>query len=263
MGRYRFYTVKNCAMAIAIALCLVANSALGETPKDAKQIVREAIDYWRGATSHTIAEMLVHRSSWERSMSMEAWTEGEEKTLVRFTAPAKDAGSASLTIDNEVWSYSPKINRIVKIPSSMRSQSWMGSDFSYQDLSKANDILEDYEHELVSTAELEGHTVFTISAIPKPSAAVVWGKEVLLIRDDNIILVHEFYDQDIKLVKKLTAREIKPLGGRIYATVIRMEKTESLNEWTEVTHREASFGIAIPDSVFTLSNLSNPRAELR
>lgn len=226
---------------------------------DAKEIVKNAINYWRGTTSHTVAEMLVHRPDWVRSMSMESWTEGEEKTLVRFTAPAKDAGSASLTIDDDLWSFSPKVNRIVKIPTSMRSQSWMGSDFSYQDLSKADDVLEDYDHQLLEQKQLEGHTVSTIAAIPRDSAAVVWGKEVLAIRDDNIILSHEFYDQDMLLVKKLSAREIKPLGGRVYATIIRMEKTETPEEWTEVKHTEASFDIQIPASFFTLSNLSNPR----
>ncbi|MCB0325279.1 MAG: outer membrane lipoprotein-sorting protein, partial [Bdellovibrionales bacterium] len=138
-------------------------------------------------------------------------------------------------------------------------QSWMGSDFSYQDLSRDDELLEQYTHMLVGEEQQEGQTVFLIESRPLEDAPVVWGKELLRIRQDNIILLHEFYDQDMKLVKRLVAKEIGPLGGKLFPKVLRMENAEAPSEWTELVHEEAQFDGALPDSLFTLSNLRNPR----
>ncbi len=107
-------------------------------------------------------------------MSMRAWSEGDKLSLVRVTEPKKDAGNGTLLKDTDMWSYSPKINRIIKIPSSMMSQGWMGSDFSNKDISKSTDILEQYDHKLVSQEVEDGYTVYTIEAIPHEDAAIVW-----------------------------------------------------------------------------------------
>lgn len=226
---------------------------------DAAAVVRAAVDYWRDDSSYTESEMLVHRPTWERAMEMVGWTKGMNQSLIRFTAPAKDAGSASLTIDDDVWSYSPKINRVIRIPASMKSQSWMGSDFSYRDLARADDIVDQYRHRLLETRQADGHTVYVIEAVPLENAPVVWGKEVLHIRDDKLLLRHQFYDQDGKLVKELEAKEITTLGGKLYPSVMRMTNVEQPAEWTEVRTTEASFDVDVPERVFTLSNLRNPR----
>lgn len=228
--------------------------------QDAREIVEQAIEYWRGTSSFIEATMTVHRPEWERSMSFAAWLKGSKNTLVRFTAPAKDAGNASLSKNEETWTFTPKINKIIKIPASMMHQSWMGSDLSYSDLSKDADVIDDYNHNLIGEEKHQGKKVHIINSIPKESAATVWGKEVLKIREDHIIVERQFFDQDLKLVKQLRALEVSILGGRLYATKMRMEKLEEEDEWTEVHHTAARFGIEIPDNFFTLSNLSNPRA---
>ena len=229
--------------------------------QDARIRVKTAWDYWRGASSVGQATMIVHRADWERSMSLKSWTKGSKNSLVRFSAPPKDAGNASLTLDQEMWSFAPKLNRIIKIPPSMMVQSWMGSDFSYNDISKGDDIIDRYDHQIVSSGEIDHHKFDLIQSIPHEASPVVWGKEMLKIRDDNIILEHEFYDQDMNLVKKLSVREIRMIGGKLYPTRIRMEKVsgEEKGEWTEVIQDEIEFNRDLPDSLFTTSNLQNPR----
>jgi len=227
--------------------------------QDATEIVRAAIDYWRDTTSYTEAEMTVHRPDWSRSMSLRAWTKGQTQSLVRFTSPAKDAGNASLRDGRNMWSFSPKVNKVIKIPPSMMTQSWMGSDFSYNDLTKGDDIVKLYTHRLLNSIQQDGHTHFEVEAIPFEDAAVVWGKEVLTIRDDHIMLRHRFFDQEGRLIKELTAREIGQLGGKLIAKRIRMEKVEEANTWTEMAHQAAQFRIEFPESTFTLANLSNPQ----
>jgi len=230
-----------------------------EAPDNAAAIIRATIDYWRDVSSYSVAEMTIHRPDWQRSMTFRVWTRGEKQSLVRVIAPPKDAGNATLLLDNDMWSFTPKINRVIKIPSSMMSQSWMGSDFSNNDLAKADDLIEEYTHKLLATKVQDGHKVYVIESVPKETAPVVWGKEIVTVRDDYVLLEHAFYDQEGALVKKLTTRDLQPMGGKIVATRQRMQRADKPDEWTDVVTREARFGLDIPASVFTLSNLRNPR----
>ena len=234
-------------------------SVIATETTDAKTLVRAAMDHWRGINSYSEMTMTIHRPDWERSMSMRAWSEGDKLSLVRVTKPKKDTGNGTLLKDNEMWSYSPKINRIIKIPSSMMSQGWMGSDFSNKDISKSTDILEQYDHKLVAQEEVDGHTVYTIEAIPHEDAAIVWGKEVLKIRDDFVMLEEQYWDQDGALVKMMRTSDIAEMGGRTVARVMRMGKLETPHVWTEVVVSAIEFDLELPAGIFTLSNLRNPR----
>ena len=226
---------------------------------DAAQIIKKAIDHWRGSSSYSMLTMTIHRPDWERAMTMRTWTLGAKQSLVRVVEPAKDAGNATLLIGQKMWTFSPKINRVIKIPSSMMNQSWMGSDFSNKDIARSDDIVAEYHHTILDTQTRQGHTVYLIESIPKEDAAVVWGKEQLTIRDDDIVLEHVFFDQAMVITKKLETLEIKQMGGRTLATQQRMVNVEKPQEWTQITVDSAQFGLSIPESTFTLSNLRNPR----
>ena len=142
-----------------IPLVLLVPLTAQAAGEDAKAIVKAAIDYWRDVSSYTVARMTIHRPDWERTVSMRIWTRGEKESLVRVTAPAKDAGNGTLLIKKEMWSYNPKINRVIKIPSSLMTQNWMGSDFSNNDLAKADDLITQYTHKLLQTTHHDGHTL--------------------------------------------------------------------------------------------------------
>lgn len=232
--------------------------AAGEE-RNATQIVRDAIDHWRGLSSYTEMTMVIHRPDWERSMTMRAWTKGQDQTLVRVVEPKKDRGNGTLTDENRMWTFSPKVNRVIKVPSSMMGQSWMGSDFSNKDVARADDIVDQYDHSVVKQEEIDDVAVYDIESIPHEDAAVVWGKEVLKIREDHVVLEHAFFDQDGELVKKLVSLEIEEMGGRTIAKRQRMIKTEDPDEWTEISVNDVEYEIELSDSLFTLSNLRNPR----
>jgi len=244
---------------IAAVLAGVTCPALAD--EDPAAIVKGAIDYWRDTSSFAVVEMTVHRPHWERSSEMKTWTRGEKDALVRFVKPASDAGSATLKLGDDMWIFSPKLNRVVKLPFSMMAQSWMGSDFSYNDLAKSDQIVHNFKHSIVDTSQEDGHTVYVIESVPLPDAPVIWGKERLRIRDDQLLLEEDFIDQDGALIKRLTAVEIGKLGGKIYVTKMRMEKVDEEDHWTEIAYTKASFGVSLQDAVFTLSNLRNPRAD--
>jgi len=242
-----------------IALVLLTTASVRAQEIDPKQLVNEAMDHWRGLTSYSEITMTIHRPDWERKMTMRAWSQGDKLSLVRVTRPKKDAGNGTLMNDKNMWTFSPKVNRIIKIPSSMMSQSWMGSDFSNKDIGKSTDIIDQYDHELTSKEERDGHVIFTITSIPHEEAAIVWGKEVLTIRDDFVLLEQQYWDQDDKLVKTMKTLRVEEMGGRAVATIMRMGKQETPDEWTEITTSTIVFNLDLPASIFTLSSLRNPR----
>ncbi len=242
-----------------LAIGLIFYTALPAAEIDARQLVRQAMDHWRGITSYSEMTMTIHRPDWERTMIMRSWNEGDQLSLVRVIEPKKDAGNGTLLNDNNMWVYTPKINRIIKVPSSMMSQSWMGSDFSNKDIAKSTDIIDQYDHELTSQKEVDGQTHYTITSVPHEDAAVVWGKEVLTVRDDFVLMEQQFWDQDGVLVKSMQTLEVEEMGGRAVAKIMRMGKLDTPDAWTEIQANAIEFDIDMPANTFTLSNLRNPR----
>lgn len=246
-------------LALMIVLATTSMPINASEFETARELVRAAMDHWRGTNSYSEMTMTIQRVDWQRSMSMRAWSEGDKLSLLRVTEPKKDAGNGTLLKDNDMWSYSPKINRIIKIPSSMMSQGWMGSDFSNKDISKSTEILDQYTHRLIDQSSEDGFTVYTVEAIPHEDAAIVWGKKILKIREDFVLLEEQYWDQDGELIKVMKASDITEMGGRSVARVMRMGKLETPDEWTEMTVSVIEFDLDLPNGIFTLSNLRNPR----
>jgi outer membrane lipoprotein-sorting protein len=244
-------------LALLILLALGASTALAQP--EARDIIEKAMDHWRGLTSYNEMTMIIHRPDWERRMSMKSWSSGQKNSLVRVTAPPKDSGNGTLLKDNNMWTYTPKINRVIKVPSSMMGQSWMGSDLSNKDINKSTDIIDQYDHTLLETREQDDHQLWVVESIPHEDAAVVWGREVVIIRDDYVLMEQQFWDQDNILVKTFTTTEVKEMGGRPVASVMRMQEVEKDGQWTEIRVDDVEFDIDIPANLFTLSSLRNPR----
>jgi outer membrane lipoprotein-sorting protein len=240
----------------AILACVLAGPALA----DADTILRQAYANYRSSGSESSVAMTIHRPDWERHMDMRAWTRGDDDALVRFTAPAKDAGNATLKLANDTWVFNPKLNQVIKLPASMMTQSWMGSDFSYDDLAKSEEIITDYSHVLTATAKADGHEVWTVEAKPKPGAPVVWGKVVLEIRDDYVLLAQTFFDQDMKPARRITTDQVGTLDGRPYPVTMTMHPLDQPDRWTRIETSSAKFNLDQPNYLFTLSNLQNPRS---
>lgn len=226
---------------------------------DANQIIQDSFNYMRGKSSIATVIMTIHRPNWERQMTIKAWTRGQKDSLFYIESPPKDRGNGTLKKGREMWMYNPKVNRVIKVPPSMMSQSWMGSDFSNNDLAKSDSILTDYTHSVVSTEIHEGKTVYEIQSMPKPNAPVVWGMQKLKIREDLIWLSEVFFDEDLKPVKAMTTLEIQVLGGKLYPKVWRMHEVDETDQYTELTYTSLEFKSSLPDSLFTRSSLRKAR----
>ena len=226
---------------------------------NAQSLVEDSFNYMRDKSSVSEVIMTVHRPDWERKMTIKAWTRGRKDSLFYIEAPPKDHGNGTLKKGREMWMYNPKINRVIKVPPSMMSQSWMGSDFSNNDLAKSDSLLMDYTHSIIGTETHDGQTVYLIKSMPKPEAPVVWGMQQLKIRADLIWLSQKFFDEDLEPVKAMTTLEIQMLGGKLYPKIWRMRKVGEENKYTELNYTSLAFKGALPDNLFTLTSLRKAR----
>ncbi len=234
------------------------NAATGAAPT-ANELIDLALERTRGASSYAEIEMTVHRPSWERRSALKSWTRGDADSLIRFTAPARDAGNGTLKRGRQMWTYTPKLNRVIRLPSSMMAQSWGGSDFSYNDLARSDELKEHFVHKITSIEEHEGHRVFVVTSTPHQEAPVVWGKQELKIRDDIVLLEQTFFDQDMIPIKRMTGHDIGDAGdGRILAMRMRMRSLEKDDHWTEIRYQSLRFEVELEDRLFSQFSLKNP-----
>ena len=246
---------------VILLLSILATFGLQASAKaqDGKVLVETAFDYIRDKASVSLVNMTVHRPDWQRVVTIKAWTLGEKESLFTIIAPPKDNGNGTLKKGREMWMYNPKVNRVIKLPPSMMSQSWMGSDFSNNDLAKSDNLINQYTHTVTGTETHAKKTVYIIESIRKPQAAEGWGMQRLKIREDNIFLEQAFYDEDLKLVKTLTFLEIQTMDGKLYPKKWIMQKADEKDKYTIVEYKMITFKESLPAGFFTLSNLKNPR----
>ncbi|HCH2127360.1 outer membrane lipoprotein-sorting protein [Vibrio parahaemolyticus] len=228
--------------------------------ESAFDIVQKSDQAMRGKSSYSEATMEIVRPDWTRSMTMKSWTKGTELSLVLVTAPAKDKGSASLKRHREMWNWVPSIERVIKIAPSMLSQSWMGSDFTNDDLINQSSIVVDYQHALVGNDSFEGDKVWVIEATAKPDAPVVWNKVTLWISQSTYLQRKvEFYDEFDERVNVLTTYDVKELDGRKIATRMEMKPVDKPGNKTIFTTHQAQFDFDINDDFFSLQQMKSLR----
>ncbi|EGQ8415649.1 outer membrane lipoprotein-sorting protein [Vibrio parahaemolyticus] len=228
--------------------------------ESAFDIVQKSDQAMRGKSSYSEATMEIVRPDWTRSMTMKSWTKGTELSLVLVTAPAKDKGSASLKRHREMWNWVPSIERVIKIAPSMLSQSWMGSDFTNDDLINQSSIVVDYQHALLGNDSFEGDKVWVIEATAKPDAPVVWNKVTLWISQSTYLQRKvEFYDEFDERVNVLTTYDVKELGGRKIATRMEMKPVDKPGNKTIFITHQAQFDFDINDDFFSQQQMKSLR----
>ncbi|MBW2178444.1 MAG: outer membrane lipoprotein-sorting protein [Deltaproteobacteria bacterium] len=240
-----------------ISLCILCLLMTVQVQAEsAGEIVKQADLKMRGQSSYTEITMQIIRPGWTRSMSMKAWTKDQEYSLVLVTAPAQDKGSSSLKRHKEMWNWVPNIERIIKIAPSMLGQSWMGSDFTNDDLINQSSIVVDYTHKLLKEEQFDGTSCWVIEATPKPDAPVVWGKQVIWIShgEYNMRKV-EYYDEFDELINTMSTFAVKTLGGRNIPTRQEMQPADKPDQKTVLLFHKAQFDFDLPTSFFSQQNM--------
>jgi len=230
------------------------------TAQTATEIIRKVEDKMRGNSNESVMKMTIVRPEWKREITMKAWALGTEYSLILITAPARDKGQAFLKRENEMWNWQPSIDRVIKLPPSMMMQSWMGSDFTNDDLVKESSITRDYTHALKADSTINGTSVYRIELIPKPEAPVVWGRIVAFIdkKEFNQVLVH-YYDEDDILVNALVLSDVRTIGGKRLPTRMEMIPAENPKHKTIVEYLDLKFDVPLKEDFFSLQNLKRIR----
>ena len=241
-----------------LALLMASSPAWAqETPRD---IIDRVDRVLRGESSRGMATMEVITEHWSRSVTMELWSLGTDYSLVRVTAPVKEAGTATLKAEDDIWNYLPKVDRTIKVPASMMSGSWMGSHFTNDDLVKESRLVEDYTIETSFEGEREGALVWEFKLTPKPEAAIVWGHIAYQIRKrDTMPIWARYYDEDGELARTLEFSDFRNMGGRLVPAKMDMHPADKPGERTTMLYDNLEFDIDLEKSFFSLQTLKRRR----
>jgi outer membrane lipoprotein-sorting protein len=226
----------------------------------AMEIVKRANDKATGNSSQGTMKMTIERPDWSREVTMKSWSKGTEYYLIYVTEPAKDKGQVFMKRNQDMWNWMPSINRMIKLPPSMMGQSWMGSDFTNDDLVRMNSIIDDFTHRIIGSEKFGGFDCYVIELIPKPEAAVVWGKIVLWIsKDEYYELKGEYYDEDEVLVNTMESSDIKQMGDRKLPAKMVMTPVDKPGNRTILEMIDVTFNKPIDDEFFSQQNMKNVR----
>lgn len=238
-------------LAFIIAACpAIAHAESELTPR---QILDRVDDLYRGESSRAIMVMKVVTENWTRELELEAWSRGKEQSLFRILSPHKEKGTATLKSGKHMWNYLPKVNRVIKMPSSMMGSSWMGSHFTNNDLVKESRMAEDYDFEY---GEPRNTDEIAILCLPGPEAPVVWGKVVVRVRREDWMPIEvEYFHEDMALARAMTFSEYRTSGERLLPFYMRITPTDKPQEHTEIVYKEIEFDLALSDDLFSLRSL--------
>jgi len=222
----------------------------------ATEIIQKADDLIRGKTNTSVVEMEIIRPTWKRTIGIKSWGKGQDYSMTYITAPAQDKGQVFLKLKSNMWNYIPAIGRMIKIPASMMSQGWMGSDYTNDDILKESSIVVDYNHKLIDEELVNGYKTYKIEMTPKENAAVVWGKVIMwIIKGDFIELKTEFYDDNNILVKSELSFDFKKMDGRLIPTRIEIVPANEDGKKTVLYIKEMKFNINLPANFFSQQNM--------
>ena len=246
---------------IVFAIILLTGALSGKSQDiDIENIVRQADEKFRGTSSIGEMTMIIERPSWTRTVSMKNWTLENDFSLIYITAPAKEKGQVFLKRDKEMWNWVPNIERMIKIPPSMMMQSWMGSDFTNDDLVKESSMADDYDQKLLGEEEIEDYNCYKIELIPHDDAAVVWGKVIMWISKEELHwLKAEFYDEDGYLVNTEILSDIKKMDDRVMPTRLEMIPADEEGHKTVLIFDKIDFNTKIDESFFSQQNMKRIR----
>ncbi|MCX2739813.1 outer membrane lipoprotein-sorting protein [Pontibacter anaerobius] len=241
---------------ISLKLLLVILVLLLQSQPSAREIVQRADDKVRGKSNQGEMVMRIVRPTWQREIGLKSWQKGKDLGMILITSPARDKGTAFLKRKREVWNWQPSIDRTIKLPPSMMLQSWMGSDFTNDDLVKESSMVEDYEHTLAGDTVIDGRPSYKIMMTPKEEAAVVWGKVINYIdKKDYLQLLVRFYDEDGELVNTMKASDIRMLGGRLLPARLEVTPADNPRNRTIIEYRQLAFDVPLEDGFFSIQNL--------
>lgn len=241
-------------MIMALTFCIMAED---KETVNVKEILDKIDKVYRADSSEFEMEMEIITPNWKRTMRMKAWSEGMKKTFITILSPSKDKGVSTLKVNSDMWNYFPKVNKVMKVPPSMMMGSWMGSDFTNDDLVKETTFLDDHTAKLIESKEKD---IIAIELKPKETAASVWGKIIAKVRKSDYLPVsQDYYDEKGKHIRTMKFYDIKKFGDRKIPSVMEIIPLNKKGHSTKITYLKGKFNVELPKDTFSLRNLQKRR----
>jgi outer membrane lipoprotein-sorting protein len=227
----------------------------------AKEVVRKADEKFNGEMSgYSVMKMTIVRPTWQRTVEFKSWALENDYALTLITAPAREKGQTFLKRGSEMWSWNPTINRIIKLPPSMMSQGWMGSDYTNDDILRESSVVDDYTHSFEGEEEINGRMCYKIKLTARADADVLWGHQIWWVdKNDYIVLKAELFDEDGYLVRTENASELKVMDGRLLPTYLELIPADNEGYKTILRITEMKFNIKLDESFFSQQNMKSIR----
>lgn len=227
----------------------------------ATEIIRKADEKFNGEKSgYSVMAMTIVRPAWQRTVEFRSWSMGDDYALTLITSPARDKGQTFLKRANEMWNWNPSISRLIKLPPSMMSQGWMGSDYTNDDILRESSVVNDYTHKVETEEQVEGRDCYKVRLTSKPDANVLWAYQLWWVdKKDFIVLKAELFDEDSFLVRSERASELKVMDGRLIPTLIELIPAETEGNKTILKIIEMKFNIQIDEDFFSQQNMKSIR----
>lgn len=234
---------------IGLMVCPAARAS------DAEALSRKLDRLWRADSSQGRLTMTIVTPDFQRTLVLRVWSRGLEDGLARIDSPAKEKGTASLKKGNTMWNYLPKIKKTIRVPPSMMMASWMGSDFTNDDLMRETSWEKDYT---VAFHRKPPAGQIGLVYVPRPGAPVTYSKvEIFLDARTELPVSQLFYDEKKRLVRRMVFSNVKTMGGRTFPTKLELLplSPEKKGHLTTVEYQDMTFNLPLKDTLFSLSGL--------
>jgi outer membrane lipoprotein-sorting protein len=246
-------------LAPAIWAIVMGTAAWSQPVHDLDEIMKKMDDLYRSESSYSDVTMEIVTPRWERTLEMSVWTKGQDQTFIRIHSPRKEKGMGTLRIENEMWNYLPKTNKVMKIPPSMMMGSWMGSDFTNDDIVNEITYMKDYTYDWTAVDEPEDGVVY-IKLTPNDGVPVVWGYLIMAVREHDLMPVwSKYYDEKDRPMRVMRYSDVRRFGSRTLPSTMEIVPANKEGRSTVVRYDKAEFDVPFDEDVFTLRNLRSPR----
>lgn len=255
-GGYLARCVSLMSLAAMLAVGVAGVSAQPKPP-DVESLLSRLDDLYRSKSSITRIEIQVTTPRSTRSLRLKAWTRGEDQALIVIEAPPREEGTATLRVGPNLWNYLPRIARTIRVPPSMMLGSWMGTDFTNDDLVKESSLRKDFEAAIDRRSDAPPGWWIRLDV--KPDIVGRWARIDILVSDDGLPIQEHHFDRKGRLARTMAFDDIKVLGGRRLPVHLTLTPTDVENQRTEMRYVDAQFDVALSDDTFSLSRLERAR----
>jgi outer membrane lipoprotein-sorting protein len=248
--RLEFAGIVACVLTVLGSPSPVSSQALPEID----EVLDHLDELYRASSSHALMTMTIVGERGTRELTLESWSRGEEESLIVIREPAREAGTATLLTEEGLWNYAPRADRLIRIPSGLLSESWMGSHFTNDDLIRETTYEQDYDATL-AWAERDGARFLEVTLTPRPNAPVVYTElRFLLTAEDWIPDRWEYYDEG-ELVRVMTFHDVREVGRMALPMRLRIQPTDKPDEYTEIVYSELELDVRVDPDLFTRRGL--------